>query len=47
MFYFKTKFKVEMADQIETFDLSAHMHDAFNFSDPHLEFGKFLEDSRP
>jgi len=52
MFYFITKFftlliKVEMADQIETFDLNEHMHDASDFGDAHIKFGNLLKDSRP
>ncbi len=52
MFYFKTRFftlliKVEMVDQTKTFDLNEHMHDAFDSSDAHLEFGNLFEDSRP
>jgi hypothetical protein len=36
-----------MVDKIETFDLNEHLHDAFDSSDAHLEFGNLLEDSRP
>jgi hypothetical protein len=35
-----------MVDQIETFDLNEHMHDAYNTGDAHLKFGNLFEDSR-
>jgi hypothetical protein len=35
---------MEMVDQIKTFDLNEHMHDAFDFGDTHLEFRNLPED---